>query len=54
MLLQMLLDLLINDVYWGPFKYYVRGRWVGEVRKLQLLLIYSTIYVDVGGWVGLK
>ena len=23
-------------------------------KKLQFLLIYSTIYADVGGWVGLK
>jgi hypothetical protein len=29
-------------------------RWVGGVRKWQFLLIYSTIYADVGGWVGLK
>ena len=29
-------------------------RWVGWVRKWQYLLIYSTIYADVGGWVGLK
>ena len=29
-------------------------RWVGGVRKWQLLLIYSTIYADVVGWVGLK
>ena len=29
-------------------------RWVGRVRKWQFLLIYSTIYADVGGWVGLK
>ena len=27
-------------------------RWVGGVRKWQFLLIYSTIYADVGGWVG--
>jgi hypothetical protein len=33
-----------------PFKYYV-SRWV---RKWKFLLIYSTIYADVGGWVGLK
>ena len=25
-------------------------RWVGGVRKWQFLLIYSTIYADVGGW----
>jgi hypothetical protein len=29
-------------------------RWVGGVRIWQFLLIYSTIYADVGGWVGLK
>ena len=29
-------------------------RWVSGVRKWQFLLIYSTIYADVGGWVGLK
>ena len=29
-------------------------RWVGGVRKWHFLLIYSTIYADVGGWVGLK
>ena len=29
-------------------------KWVGGVRKWQFLLIYSTIYADVGGWVGLK
>ena len=28
--------------------------WVGGVRKWQFLLIYSTIYADVGGWEGLK
>ena len=28
--------------------------WVGGVRKWQFLLFYSTIYADVGGWVGLK
>ena len=27
-------------------------RWVGGVRKWQFLQIYSTIYADVGGWVG--
>jgi hypothetical protein len=27
---------------------------VDGVRKWQFLLIYSTIYADVGGWVGLK
>ena len=26
-------------------------RWVGGVIKWQFLLIYSTIYADVGGWV---
>ena len=31
-----------------------RGGRVGGVRKWQFLLIYSTIYADVGGWVGLK
>ena len=25
-------------------------RWVGGVRKWHFLLIYSTIYADVGGW----
>ena len=33
-----------------PFKYYVSkevGRW-GQ--KMAILLIYSTIYADVGGW----
>ena len=25
-------------------------RWVGGVRKWQFLLIYSTVYADVGGW----
>ena len=29
-------------------------RWVGGVRKWQFLLIYSTIYADVSGWVGVK
>ena len=29
-------------------------RWVGGIRKWQFLLIYSTIYADVGGLVGLK
>ena len=29
-------------------------KWVVGVRKWQFLLIYSTIYADVGGWVGLK
>ena len=29
-------------------------RWVDGVRKWQFLLIYSTIYDDVGGWVSLK
>ena len=29
-------------------------RWVGVVRKWQSLLIYNTIYADVGRWVGLK
>ena len=29
-------------------------RWVGGVKKWQVLLIYSTIYADVGGWVGIK
>ena len=29
-------------------------RWVGGVRKWQLLLIYSTINAHVGWWVGLK
>ena len=29
-------------------------RWVGGVRKWHFLLIYSTIYADLGGWVGLK
>ena len=33
----------------GPFKYYV-SKEVGGVRKWQFLLIYSTIYADVGGW----
>ena len=28
--------------------------WVSGVRKWQFLLIYSTVYADVGGWVGLK
>ena len=27
-----------------------RGRWVGG--KWQFLLIYSTIYADIGRWVG--
>ena len=27
---------------------------MGGVRKWQFSLIYSTIYADVGGWVGLK
>ena len=35
----------------GPFKYYV-SKEVGGVRKWQFLQIYSTIYADVGGWVG--
>ena len=35
------------------FKYYVRKK-VGGVRKRQFLLIYSTIYANVGGWVGPK
>ena len=26
-------------------------RWVGWAIKWQFLLIYTTIYVDVGGWV---
>ena len=26
----------------------------GGAKKWQFLLIYSTIYADVGGWVGLK
>ena len=38
----------------GPFKYYVSKEVVGGVIKWQFLLIYSTIYADVGGWVGLK
>ena len=25
-------------------------KWMGGVRKWQFLLIYSTIYIDVGGW----
>ena len=29
-------------------------KWAGGDRKWQFLLIYSTIYADVGGWVGLK
>ena len=29
-------------------------RWVSGVIKWHFLLIYSTIYADVGGWVGLK
>ena len=29
-------------------------RWLGGVRKWQFLMIYSTIYADVSGWVGLK
>ena len=29
-------------------------KWVGGVRKWQFLQIYSTIYADVGEWVGLK
>ena len=29
-------------------------RWVCGVRKWQFLLIYSSIYADVAGWVGLK
>ena len=33
----------------GPFKYYV-SKEVGGVRKWPFLLIYSTIYADVGGW----
>ena len=37
----------------GPFMYYV-SKEGGGVRKWQFLLIYSTIYADVGGWVGLK
>ena len=37
----------------GPFKYYV-SKEVGGVRKWQFILIYSIIYVDLGGWVGLK
>jgi hypothetical protein len=32
----------------GPFKYYI-SKEVGGVRKWQFLLIYSTIYADVGG-----
>ena len=32
-----------------PLKYYV-SKEVGGARKLQFLLIYSTIYADVGGW----
>ena len=27
-------------------------RWVGGVRKWQFFLIYSTIYADIGRWVG--
>ena len=34
----------------GPFKYYVSKEVGGWVRKWQFLLIYSTIYADVGGW----
>ena len=30
-----------------------RGGWVGSENG-NFLLIYSTIYADVGGWVGLK
>ena len=37
---------IIKQAHQGPFKYYV-GKW-------QFLLIYSTIYADVSGWVGLK
>ena len=29
-------------------------RWVGGFRKWHFLLIYTTIYADVSGWVGLK
>ena len=37
----------------GSIKYYI-SKEMGRVRKWQFLLIYSTIYADVGGWVGLK
>ena len=51
-------DVLINKTFnysqsKRPFNYYV-SKGVGEVRKWQSLLIYSTIYADVSGWVGLK
>ena len=39
----------LNIVTKGPFK--SAKRWVGGVRKLKFLLICSTIYADVGGWV---
>jgi hypothetical protein len=29
-------------------------KWVGGVRKWHFFLIYSTIYADVGEWLGLK
>ena len=37
----------------GPFKYYI-SKEVGGVKKWQFLLIYNTIYADIGRWVGLK
>ena len=48
--------LLVNSVTFdkGPFKYYVIKEVGGWGQKMTILLIYSTIYTDVGGWVGLK
>ena len=44
----------IFELTWGPFKYYVSKEVGGWGQKTAILLIYSTIYADVGGWVGLK
>jgi hypothetical protein len=46
-------DLAQENLLKGPSKYYV-SKEVGGVRKWQFLLIYSTIYTDVAGWVSLK
>ena len=45
--------MLFNGNSKEPFKYYV-SKEVGGVRKGQFLLIYITIFADIGGLVGLK
>ena len=48
-------SLLVDDLYYGTIQVLrqQRGGWVGS-EKWQFLLIYSTIYADIGEWVGLK